>query len=110
MGTYQETIELTRNSSGRTRPQSSQLAEPLWTDPGLKNGISVRELISTLKKEGEKSGGGGGINGRTFSHNYRKQGKSHHHLIALTSISFFRTEPVSVNSQTQKDIYVCGVH
>ena len=28
--------ELTRNSLGNTRPQSSQLAEPLWTDPGLK--------------------------------------------------------------------------
>ena len=26
--------------------QSSQLAEPLWTDPGLKSGIGVRELIS----------------------------------------------------------------
>ena len=25
--------ELTRNSSGNTRSQSSQLAEPLWTDP-----------------------------------------------------------------------------
>ena len=30
-----------------TRLQSSQLAEPLWTDPGLKGGISLRELIST---------------------------------------------------------------
>ena len=39
--------ELTRNSSGNTRLQSSHLAEPLWTDPGLKSGISVRELIST---------------------------------------------------------------
>ena len=28
--------ELTRNSSGNTRPQSSQLAALLWTDPGLK--------------------------------------------------------------------------
>ena len=39
--------QLTRNSSGNTRPQSSQLTEPLWTDPGLKSEISVRELIST---------------------------------------------------------------
>ena len=39
--------ELTRNSSGNTRSQSSQLAEPLWNDPGLKSEISVRELIST---------------------------------------------------------------
>ena len=30
----------------------SQLAEPLWTDPGIKSGISVYELISTLKSTG----------------------------------------------------------
>ena len=28
--------ELTRNSSGNARAQSSQLAEPLWTDADLK--------------------------------------------------------------------------
>ena len=39
--------ELTRNLSGNILPQSSQLAEPLWTDPGIKNEISVHELIST---------------------------------------------------------------
>ena len=39
--------ELTRKSPKNTRSRSSRLAEPLWTDPGLKNGISVRELIST---------------------------------------------------------------
>ena len=39
--------ELTLNSSGNTRSQSSQLAEPLWTDPGLKSGINLHELIST---------------------------------------------------------------
>ena len=38
--------ELKRNSSGNTRSQSSKLAEPLWTDPGLKRRISVRELNS----------------------------------------------------------------
>ena len=43
--------ELTRNSSGNIRLQSSQLAEPLWTDPDRKSGISLRELISTLKKK-----------------------------------------------------------
>ena len=47
VGTYQGNDELARNSSGNTQPQSSQLAEPLWTDPGIKSGISVRELIST---------------------------------------------------------------
>ena len=37
--------------TGNTRPQSSQLAKPLWTDPSLKSGINVRELTSTLKKK-----------------------------------------------------------
>ena len=43
--------ELTRKPSGNTWSQSSQLTEPLWTDPGLKSGISARELISTEKKQ-----------------------------------------------------------
>ena len=47
--TYQGN-ELTRNLSGNTRLQSSQLAESLWTDHGLKSGIGVRELISILQK------------------------------------------------------------
>ena len=51
-------VGLTRNSSGNTRLQSSQLAKPLWTDPGVNSGISLRELISTLKKKEKKSAGG----------------------------------------------------
>ena len=54
-GIYQET------SSHATRQgtQPPQLAEPLWTDPGLKSGISARELISTQKKKKKKGGAGG---------------------------------------------------
>ena len=62
--------------SGNIRPQPSQLAELLWTDPGIKSGISVHELISIKEKERKKKGRWG-INGRTFSQNPRKQGKSH---------------------------------
>ena len=40
VGTYQEN-DLTLNWSGHTRPQSSQLAEPLWTDSRLTNGIGA---------------------------------------------------------------------
>ena len=49
--------ELTRYSSGNTQSQSSQLAEPLWTDPGLQSGISVREPISNkiFKKREKKT-------------------------------------------------------
>ena len=55
--------ELTRNSSGNTQPQ---LAEPLWTNSGIKSGIRVRELIFTSKERGEKKRRQGTI-GRTFS-------------------------------------------
>ena len=68
--------ELTRNMSGNIWPQSFQLAEPLWTDPDIKGGISVRELISTSKKKKKLRRG---MNGRTFFHNPGKRGKSHHH-------------------------------
>ena len=57
--------ELTRNLSENTRPQSSQLAGPLWTDPGIKSGISVHELISTSKKKKAQSG----MTGPTFPKN-----------------------------------------
>ena len=50
--------------SGKTRQQSSPLAEPLCTDPGLKSGISE----------------GGERYGRIFSPNPRKQGKSYHNI------------------------------
>ena len=40
--------------SGNIRPQSSQLGEPRWTDPGIKSEISARELISTSKKKKKK--------------------------------------------------------
>ena len=56
---------------------SRSLAEPLWTDRGLKNGITARELISTAKKEKEKKRRQG-MNSRTFFPNPRMRGKSQH--------------------------------
>ena len=41
--------ELTRNSSGNTQLQ--------WIDPGVKGGISVRELISIKKKKKKAQAG-----------------------------------------------------
>ena len=48
--------ELTHNSPGNSQPQSSQLTELLWTDPDLKSGVSVAELIYTLKKKKVQAG------------------------------------------------------
>ena len=58
------------------QPQLSQLAEPLWTDPGLTSGNSVCKLISTLKNKQKKCKQG--MNGCTLSQNPWKQRKSHH--------------------------------
>ena len=62
LGTYKSIMKkITCSSSGNSWPQLSQLAEPLWTDPSLKSGISVRELIFTSKqtsKQQQKSAGG----------------------------------------------------
>ena len=49
VGTYQETSSYATRQEN-TRPKSFQLVSSLWTDPDVKSGISVRELISTLKK------------------------------------------------------------
>ena len=55
VGTYWETSS--NNLSGNTLSQLFQLAEPLWTDPGLKSGICVRKLIFTFKKWEKNAGG-----------------------------------------------------
>ena len=62
-GAYQETTS--HETHQGTLSQSSQLAEPLWTDPGLKSGISVRKLISTLRQK-ERKKHRQGMNFRTF--------------------------------------------
>ena len=40
--------KFTHNTSGNVQPQSSQLTEPKWTDPSLRCGMGVCELITTL--------------------------------------------------------------
>ena len=57
MGTYRE-----MSSSGNTWPQSSLFAEPMLTDPVLKSGISVCDLISALKKKKKAQAGSDWLN------------------------------------------------
>ena len=71
-GTYQGN-KLIRKSSGNARPQSSHVAEPLWTDPGLKHGIGVRELISTSGRRKKKRRWG--MTSRTFPQSHGKREK-----------------------------------
>ena len=55
LGTYPKTSSHA-NLSWNIRSQSFQLAEPLWTDPDIKSGISVCELILTKKKKKTQAG------------------------------------------------------
>ena len=53
-GTVQEPIwgnRLTRNLSGNARPLASQIAEPLWTDPGLRSGMMSWYALQKKKKK-----------------------------------------------------------
>ena len=81
--------KLTRNSSGDTRPQSSQPAEPLWTDPGVKCEISVCELISTHTHTHThtKQNRIRGKNSRTFFQYSGKRGKPTH--VTLCRLGLF---------------------
>ena len=45
---------------GNIGPQSSQFAEQLWTDPGIKSGIRALELTSTLREKKKKKKNAGG--------------------------------------------------
>ena len=56
VGTYHEMSSHTTRQG--TLSQSSQLAEPLWTDPGIKSGINVRKKISTVFQKWQKHAGG----------------------------------------------------
>ena len=58
--------ELTRNLLGNARPQSSQLAKPLWTDFGLKSAIDVFECRRGLIRQ------------KKNQQYFRMRGKSYH--------------------------------
>ena len=77
------------NLSGNTWSQLSQLTEPLWTNSDIKSGISVRELISTIKKkktqaENEWSD--------ILLKNLSKRGKSHHQYPAPAPLIYAPTD------------------
>ena len=73
------------SSSGNTRPQSSQLAEPLWTDPGRKSGISMRDLISTLKKEKEEEAQSVNELSNILQKSSHARKSHHHHQVCRVS-------------------------
>ena len=90
VGTCQET-------SSNTTHQGT-LSHSHWSWPI--EWISVHELISTLKKKRKKKRRQG-MNGRTFSQNPRKRGKSHYHIDLLCLLPPF-SDPL------EKNVYLCN--
>ena len=78
VGTYKE-MSSYAICQGNTRPQSSQLAEPLWIDPCLKSGISVCN--------NKKSTGGERMDEHSPP-NSCKQEKIHHQKNAQTWLAY----------------------
>ena len=76
--------ELTGNSSGDTRPPSSQLAEPLWTDLGLRSGISVHNL-SPLKRKKKKAQAGNELSIILLKSSHPKKSHLHHSFLSKTN-------------------------
>ena len=70
-----------------TRSQSSQLAELMWSIPGVKSGLCVRKLISTLKKKKKKRRRRTIC--RTVSQYPHTRGKSHHHQSLIAYFAYF---------------------
>ena len=48
--------ELTRNLSGNIQPQSSQLIQPLWTDPGMNKELVFGSKSPPQKKKKKSTG------------------------------------------------------
>ena len=77
--------KLTHNLLGNIRSQFSQLAEPLWSDPGIGSGICVCELISTKinfkkrRRKKQKKSAGGKRMVQLSPPDPRKRGNSRHH-------------------------------
>ena len=71
--------ELTHSSSRDTYPQSCQLTEQLWTDPGLKSTADVWTLILLFFKKHYWR-----VIRQTFLQNPCLWGKSHHHVVKST--------------------------
>ena len=78
------------------------LAEPPWTDPGVKSRISVLDLISTKKKL-KRGGGGGCMQGIDEpSPKILAAGKSHHPHVFLGATRFAGV-CVSYNNKNNND-------
>ena len=82
--------KLTRNLSGNNRPQSTELARPLWTDPGIKSGTIERDPIATSEKEkGKKAQAGNELSSiLPKSSHARKEPASHHHSVHTVKANF----------------------
>ena len=88
-----------------TWPQSPQLAEPLWTDPGVKSGMSVCKLMSTLEEEKKAQAGNDWLNYLPKVFATRKE--SHQPLSILFTVihmTLLKANPLNLWNETNDRI------
>ena len=83
--------ELVYNSSVKACSESSQLTEPLWTDPCLQSGIRAHEMIPTQEKKEKKKAQAEEWFEEPSPKNPRMQGKSHHQQRCSEETLFLHT-------------------
>ena len=74
-------VRITRNSSRNTCPQSSQLAESLWTDPGVKSRIGTSKLLVSTSKQKKNTHVGKESLNLSPKNPSRLREKGHHHQL-----------------------------
>ena len=97
VGTYLKTSS--HATCQGTFGQSSQLAEPLWTDSGRESGISVSKLISNLKKKSQE--GIEWLNVLPKSSQMRKKATAGSHIVAIKEDIQFRPVYRSIDFQVE---------
>ena len=101
VGTYLGN-ELTRNSSGNALLQSSQLAEPLWIEPGLKGGIGVRELIYAQRERERERERDIHTHAHIYTHTY-----THKHTYTHTHTHIHTHTHARARARTSERTYAC---
>ena len=85
VGTYQETSSHTTRQGTLGNSRLSSLSH--CVDPGLKSGISVRDLIFTLKKKKKKNAGGKHSPQILAREEKEKQSKTHISKVDVSQIT-----------------------
>ena len=106
MRTYQE-MSSCATHLGTLGHSLSQLAKPLWTDPGMKSGISMCKQAWAKKKRGGARGGKGEKGNSVDLTGYTCSLRAH--FLDLTEICLKRTDQLALKELLSRESSLRGV-